>query len=54
MDIPQQYSGQERIEMTAFTIFFILFVVTALVLGKYTRFHLPDNDSDLKHEDESS
>jgi hypothetical protein len=40
--------------MTAFTIFFILFVLTALVLGKYTRFHLPDNDSGLRHEDEST
>jgi hypothetical protein len=32
-------------------IFFLLFVATVLLIGKYTRFHVPDNDTQLQEED---
>ena len=27
----------------------VLFIITALVVGKYTRFHVPDNEVHLPH-----
>lgn len=36
---------------TIVILFFLLFVATVLLIGKYTRFHVPDNDSHLQEED---
>jgi len=29
-----------------FILFFILFIVTAILIGWFTRFHMPDNDTE--------
>ena len=37
--------------MTSLIILSVLFVAAVLYLGKYTRFHVPDNDRDLYHKE---
>lgn len=37
--------------MIMFGLFSLLFLVTAIILGKYLRFRLPDNDYDRNQEE---
>jgi hypothetical protein len=37
--------------MSTFTFLFLLIIAMVLVLGKYTRLHVPDNDPELMDHD---
>ena len=34
--------------MYSVLFFSLLFIITVLFVGKYTRFHVPDNDKEIK------
>ena len=37
--------------MTSVIVLSIIFLVTVLFVGKFTRFHVPDNDREVAQED---